>query len=684
MKFIEMRDMLLSHFNEMVDDVDILFEVDLDKDKLWSLYLESFPENKNKIFRERREHDCSCCRHFIKALGNVVAIKNGEVISIWDFDIEDDTYTPSIKAMREYVHSCPIANAFFSKERMIGSKYNRELTDNDVITWDHFYAEIPAEFITFGGESKETKQGRIRDIRNVFKRSLDEISEESVNIVLELISQGSLYRGEEYKYMLGRFLAHMKEYQKLDTNSKELFAWENAMEAGETVGKIRNHAIGTLLVNISDGEDLDSAVRKYEAIVAPTNYKRPKPIFTKKMLADARQTISDLGYMDSLKRRYATLDDITVNNILFSNRDASKRITGTDVFDDLASEVSVNPKKFDKVEELNIQTFIDSVLPTAKEIEVLFENRLASNMMSLIAPEDKDSKTMFKWNNNFCWAYTGNITDSMKERVKSAGGSITGDLRFSIQWNESGRDNVDLDAHCFTAQHNEIYYADKKDYSTEGELDVDIQRPNTDTRLKGDHTAVENITFPNRRRMSDGTYTFFVHQYWGTLKDGFRAEIEFDGNTYSFDYPDMLRQGNRVNVASVTLKNGEFTIHSMLPETNRVNSKEIWNLNTNQFIPVSVVMYSPNYWDEQSGIGNKHYFFMLKDCVNPETPNGFYNEFLNSELDKHKRVMEALGGKLAVAKADDQLSGIGFSSTQRNHIIVKVKGNTERTLKVTF
>ena len=91
MKFIEMRDMLLSHFNEMVDDVDILFEVDLDKDKLWSLYLESFPENKNKIFRERREHDCSCCRHFIKALGNVVAIKNGEVISIWDFDIEDDT-----------------------------------------------------------------------------------------------------------------------------------------------------------------------------------------------------------------------------------------------------------------------------------------------------------------------------------------------------------------------------------------------------------------------------------------------------------------------------------------------------------------------------------------------------------------------------------------------------------------
>ena len=682
MTFVEMRNRLLEHFNEMQEGE--LFEVRFDKDKLWELYLESFPSNKNKIFRERREHDCSCCRHFVKQMGGVVTIRDNKIVSLWDFDaFDDDTYGPSLKAMSDYIHSCKIENPFYSKERRIGTLSNKELSDDIVITWDHFYADIPSEYVV-SGYSKETEQAKIRDTKNVFKRSLDEFSLESVDIVLELISQGSLYRGEEHKAILEKFRQYLVEYSNLPENEKDLYTWENAKTAGMSVGRIRNHAIGTLLIDISNDVDLDTAVRKYEAIVAPINYKRPKAIFTKRMVEDAKKTISEMGYTDSLKRRYATLDDITVNNILFSNRDASKRITGTDVFDDLASEVSVNPKKFDKVEEINIQTFIDSVLPTAREIEVLFENRLASNMMSLIAPEDKDSKTMFKWDNNFCWAYTGNITDSMKERVKSAGGSITGDLRFSIQWNESGRDNVDLDAHCFTAQHNEIYYADKKDYSTEGELDVDIQRPNTDTRLKGDHTAVENITFPNRRRMADGTYTFFVHQYWGTLKDGFRAEIEFDGNTYSFDYPDMLRQGNRVNVASVTLKNGEFTINSMLPETNRVNSKEIWNLNTNQFIPVSVVMYSPNYWDEQSGIGNKHYFFMLKDCVNPETPNGFYNEFLNSELDKHKRVMEALGGKLAVAKADDQLSGIGFSSTQRNHIIVKVKGNTERTLKVTF
>jgi hypothetical protein len=166
-------------------------------------------------------------------------------------------------------------------------------------------------------------------------------------------------------------------------------------------------------------------------------------------------------------------------------------------------------------------------------------------------------------------------------------------------------------------------------------------------------------------------------------RDGFRAEIEFDGTVYQYNWDKDLRQGLAAHVATVTLDhNGKFSIeHHMPTET---STRDIWGLKTNNFVPVSVVMYSPNYWDEQQGIGHRHYFFMLKDCVNPEQPNGFYNEFLKRELEQHKRVFEALGSKLAVANADDQLSGLGFSATKRNDVIVKVKGATERVFKVKF
>ena len=635
--FMMFKKALQKHFDEMQKEATHLFEVNVDKDELWNTYLDSFPAGTNEIFRERREHDCSCCRQFIKNIGSAVTIKDNQIHTIWELNLGDTTYQPVCDALDAFVKAHTVTDIYTTKFPKIGTEFNFEEINGKSHQWDHFFLELPSKFVNRSSRSNEEVKGQFRDTRNVFKRSLDEITMEALDTILELINSNTLYKGEEWKGVLTEFKKYKKEYDKLTSDTeKDLYAWEKSVTAGMAIGRIRNHSIGTLLINVSEDMDLDTAVKKYEQIVAPSNYKRPKAIFTKKMLEEAKNTITELGYMDSLQRRFANLNDITVNNVLFSNKSAARRMVGADdIFGQMEKDVAVSPKKFSKVEEISAQDFIDKVLPTAKEIEAFVENKHEKNFVSMIAPVNPDAKTMFKWNNGLSWAYSGNITDSdMKQNVKAAGGNVDGVLRFSIQWNEDKHDNYDLDAHC-----------------------------------------VEQ----------NGTYRFFVHQYSGAVRHGFRTEIEFNGEIYSFDYNNPMRTGENVQVAEVTLdENGNFSIKEKLSGSSSISSREIWGVNTNQFVPVSVISYSPNYFDKQDGIGHRHLFFFLKDCVNSEEPNGFYLEFLDNDLMKHKRVFEALGAKCHVEDTDDQLSGIGFSMTKRADLVVKVKGATERVMKIKF
>jgi len=685
-----------SHIDDMVKD-GFLYSLDIEPDYVWEKYLDNYPSGSNDIFRKRREFDCSCCRSFVKKFGNVVSLKGGKYTTIWDFEAEEP-FNSVNKLMSDMLKGLMIKDIYVPDKRqtLVGTVYTVELLeDSSTRRWNHFNYNTDKYLIKFNdkfrvmpSELKSEVTGRIRDDKAVFKRSLDEISMDALQTVLELIAAGSIYRGDEWKNNLQVFKTIKKDYDSLTSEyDKDLFAWEQAANVSPAVVRIKNHSMGKLLTDITDGIDLDRAVKAWEDMVAGPNYKRPKPLFTKKMLEDAKNKLAEMNYLDSLKRRYAVLDDISVNDILFCDRNAAKRIKGTgDIFDEMASSIPVNPKSFSKVEEVNIDTFVSSILPTAKSIELFLDNRLTKNLVSLIAPEIPGSKSMFKWNNPFSWAYTGNITDSnIKENVKNAGGNVTGDLRFSIQWNDENQwDQDDLDAHCIERYSGrkkyEIYYGNRSNSSPNGgRLDVDIIHP-----TKG-VAAVENIFYSTKDTIKDGTtFQFFVHQFTNRGgKTGFKAEIEFNGQLYQFEYRGNIPDGENIQVAEVTYKNGEFSIKEKLPST--MSSKDLWGLTSMQFHPVTVIMNSPNFWEGSSMTGNKHWFFMLDGMVNEENPNGFYNEFLVPELDKYRHVTEALGEKLSVVSADDQLSGVGFSSTIRNNVILKVTtNNTTRTLKVTF
>jgi hypothetical protein len=690
LSFAEFKPLLQAHIDTLFADGRQLYVTGVTKDELWDTYLESFPPGTNEIVKERREYDCQHCKQFIRGFGAVVVINDDNTVSsIWDVAANDTTFGPVVKAMRDCVTSKPVADVFSTTLKEVGVDFNMSQAENgDPIRWRHLYTKIPASHRNKSRKSDATLMGVARDSKNVLRRSLDTISTEALETVVELIKQDSIYRGGEWLEALQKLRGIMYSFRDVDEALRGNFCWRVSNEVGPVISKIRNHSMGVLLVDVSDGEPLDKAVKKYEAIVAPTNYKRPKPIFTKKMLQDAKDAVERLGLTKSLHRRFATIDDITVNNVLFADRGSIQRMTGGDVFDELENDVKVNPKKFDRATEIPIDKFVVDVLPTADKIEMLLEPRHKKNVVSLIAPVHLDSKPMFKWGNNFSWAYTGNITDSMAERVLAAGGRVDGVLRFTLEWNHDGQNQSLMDLHAFfpgtrhsDGQHDRypatrrVGWNHRQDKMSGALQDVDNVEP------PGRNVPIENITFPDINRMPEGTYMFKIHN-WNARRpntSGFRAELAFGGEIYQFERREATTQKEWTTVARVTLKNKQFTIEPVMNSS--ASTVEVCGLKSNQLHPVSVCLLSPNHWDGKS-VGNKHYMFMLQGLKNDECPNGFFNEFLPKELEEHKRVFAALGSKMQVEPSDNQLSGLGFSSTKRDSVTLKVHGRTTRVLKV--
>lgn len=637
-----------------------LFVVDLDRDALFNAYIEALP------YEEKQPHNCNCCKSFLRQYGNIVAIIDGKVETLWDFEVESP-YDAVPNALAWLVRNAPIVDVFVSKQAQLGTDHNFQMKPEFSAPkkWEHFSATLPANKVYRGSESIESVMGDARSTKQVFKRSLDEITLDSIETVLELIAQNSLYRGEEHKTTLVNFLKHKKAYKNSQNN--DLYAWSNFRQGG----KIRNSAIGTLLVDLSENMDLDRAVSRFESMVAPSNYKRPTALVTKSMIESAEKEIKELGLEKSLYRRYATVDDIPVNDLLFVDRDIKK---SSGLFDSLKDDVQVNPKSLSKVETVSIDTFINDIIPTATSLEVLLQNN-HKNFMSLVASVYDDAPILFNWDNAISWSYHDGLADSMKDRVKASGGKVEGDLRFSIQWNDDGNNNFDFDAHAVEPDGHEIYFSNKGTTSRlSGMLDVDIINP-------AGKIAVENIIWD---RTPIGITHLFVHNYSSaTSRGGFSAEIEYDGQIYSYSYGKNLRGGEKVTVAEIKITKDGLEFLESLDSNSTPLSKESWGISTNKFHKVSMVMLSPNHWGNKQ-YGNKHTFFILDKAINPNKPRGLFNEFLKPELLKNKRVFELLANKMKVEDSEQQISGLGFSSTQRAEVIVRVTGKFIRLIKVEF
>ncbi len=76
-------------------------------------------------------------------------------------------------------------------------------------------------------------------------------------------------------------------------------------------------------------------------------------------------------------------------------------------------------------------------------------------------------------------------------------------------------------------------------------------------------------------------------------------------------------------------------------------------------------------------------FFVLEGAKSDEDMRGFYNEFLHSRLEPHRKVFEVIGDKTKCQPTKGHLAGLGFSSTKKDSFLVRVQqGKKQRIFNV--
>lgn len=642
-----------------------LFTVDIDKEEIKQVYLDAFPPGTNPLYKAKTEHDCSCCKQFIRNLGAVVAIIAGKKVSVWgELGTQPHPYDIVAEKLAAYVHSKPITGLFRTKEGSYGVAQNiQDLGGGEYKTWEHFHGKVLPKH-----RANEPQQviGKYNAAHQVFQRGMLEITTAALDAVASLIEQNVLYRGAEFAQSVNEYRTLHAQHKALpDGEARSLFCWANAEHRA---ARLRNTAIGTLLQDLSEGKELEDAVKAFERMVAPTNYKRTTTLITPSMVNAALAKIKALDLEPALERRFAKLSDISVNDVLWVNNDARAKMRGNIENVLLQAATQGASKNIEsKARDVSYAEFIADILPKATGIDLLVRNGQLANFVSLTAPVHNGAQNLFPWRNGFAWSYEGNLTDSIKERVKRAGGNIEAPLRVSLSWFNFD----DLDLHCVAPGSKHIYFGNKQ-----GILDVDMNAGGGRTR-----EPVENLAW---RSPADGRYRIIVDQFCQRESSdvGFTLELSVNGAEQQFSFSRVVTK--QFPAMEFTLKAGKLVeLHTHADLVGGSVSKDHWGVKTETFVKVDTITLSPNHWGDNA-TGNKHTFFFLEGCKNPLPTRGIYNEFLRSDLTEHRKVFEVLGDKTKCPPTDEQLSGMGFSSTRGDTVTLRVAGGKPGLFNVKF
>ncbi len=359
---------------------------------VWDAYLAALPDD------QRQYHNCHACRHFIERFGHLVTIwGNGFTTpAIWHGDDAPMILKAAVHEMERIVRRANVTGVFLSSAQVWGTPITLSLLKGN---WRHFAVTPPKEIIyqRMTQTAGQAMAEKLEDFKNVM-RALNEFTRPMLVQALQLLQTETLYRSEK---LIGpaRWLFNLHENRDtapLHGSSRANIVWRAVATAPAGFCHPRSSMIGTLLEDIAAGLPFAEVSRRFADKMQPLRYQRPQMAPSAGNIAQAEKIVEQLGIRESLRRRYARLEEIEA---LWRPAPVEEAPKGEGVFAHLKPrEAAAAPISGTDLPPTTMtwEKFQRTVLPEALEIE-FHARHVRDGYIALVTAAAKDAPPILQW-----------------------------------------------------------------------------------------------------------------------------------------------------------------------------------------------------------------------------------------------------------------------------------------------
>lgn len=351
---------------------------------------------------ERQHYNCRCCRKFFTELSDLVYISktDGAVKSVlWNsvvpYPHDNFQALAALRAKRnDFTHVRP----YLPMSRHVGVVESGG--------WKHAYAVLPAEYPVY--PSTPLRNSRVGELSQNYRLAKELPTRYTKDQLSHAIASLSEPRFQPVKHLLQAVLDYAIALEAIHYPckgnalvSREALYWRVALTRSDIC-----HFSSSLAATYAEDRVTKGPLRALRALkagLAPLQYKRPQSLPTEQAVRQAEGLVENLGYSDSLRRRFAA-SPMDVIPVIWSSQEAAIRGVTTSagvsnssgVFRGVPTKNAAGP--ISPATSMSFSRFRRTVLPLATRIQFLATTAGYSALTTAAVP---GSKPLFTWGNTF-------------------------------------------------------------------------------------------------------------------------------------------------------------------------------------------------------------------------------------------------------------------------------------------